>query len=159
MEGGVISAACRRPIRWVMDHHVFKVPLLSFFFRTSRAIPIAPAKEDPELLERAYERIAGELSAGELVGLFPEGRLTPDGEMSEFRGGVMRILQKAPVPVVPMALSGLWQSLFARNRDKLGHALRLFPKIRLAVGEPLAPQQVSPQALHASVLTLRGAWK
>jgi 1-acyl-sn-glycerol-3-phosphate acyltransferase len=155
----VISAACRRPIRWVMDHHIFKVPLLSFFFRTARAIPIAPAKEDPELLERAYERIAGELSAGELVGLFPEGRLTSDGEMNEFRGGVMRILEKAPVPVVPMALSGLWQSLFARNRDKLRHAMRLFPRIRLAVGEPLAPQQVSPQGLHASVLALRGAWK
>ncbi len=155
----VISAACRRPIRWVMDHHIFKVPLLSFFFRTARAIPIAPAKEDRELLERAYERIAGELSAGELVGLFPEGRLTSDGEMNEFRGGVMRILEKAPVPVVPMALSGLWQSLFARNRDKLRHVLRLFPKIRLAVGEPLAPNRVSPQGLHASVLALRGAWK
>ncbi|MFL6564478.1 MAG: MFS transporter [Burkholderiales bacterium] len=155
----VISAACRRPIRWVMDHRIFKVPILSFFFRTARAIPIAPAKEDPELLERAYERIADELSAGELVGLFPEGRLTSDGEMDEFRGGVMRILEKAPVPVVPMALSGLWQSLFARNRDKLRHAMRLFPKIRLAVGEPLPPQQVSPQGLRASVLELRGAWK
>jgi 1-acyl-sn-glycerol-3-phosphate acyltransferase len=155
----VITAACRRPIRWVMDHQIFRVPVLSFFFRTARAIPIAPAKEDPELLERAYERIAAELSAGELVGLFPEGRLTSDGEMSEFRGGVMRILEKTPVPVVPMALSGLWQSLFARNRDKLRHVMRLFPKIRLAVGEPLAPQQVSPQGLQASVLALRGAWK
>jgi hypothetical protein len=37
--------------------------------------------------------------------------------------------------------------------------MRLFPKIRLAVGEPLAPQQVSPQGLQASVLALRGAWK
>ena len=155
----VITAACRRPIRWVMDHQIFRVPVLSFFFRTARAIPIAPAKEDPELLERAYERIAAELSAGELVGLFPEGRLTSDGEMSEFRGGVMRILEKTPVPVVPMALSGLGQSLFARNRDKLRHVMRLFPKIRLAVGEPLAPQQVSPQGLQASVLALRGAWK
>jgi len=155
----VITAACRRPIRWVMDHQIFRVPVLSFFFRTARAIPIAPAKEGPEVLERAYQRIAAELSAGELIGLFPEGRLTSDGEMNEFRGGVMRILEKTPVPVVPMALSGLWQSLFARNRDKLRHAMRLFPKIRLAVGEPLAPQQVSPQGLHASVLELRGAWK
>jgi 1-acyl-sn-glycerol-3-phosphate acyltransferase len=155
----VITAACRRPIRWVMDHQIFRVPVLSFFFRTARAIPIAPAKEGPDVLERAYQRIAAELSAGELIGLFPEGRLTSDGEMNEFRGGVMRILEKTPVPVVPMALSGLWQSLFARNRDKLSHAMRLFPKIRLAVGEPLAPQQVSPQGLHASVLELRGAWK
>ena len=155
----VISAACRRPIRWVMDHRIFKVPVLSFFFRTARAIPIAPAKEDAQLLDQAYERIAQELASGALVGVFPEGRLTCDGEMSEFRGGVLRILEKTPVPVVPMALSGLWRSVFARNRDKFKHLTRLFPRIRLAVGEPLAPQGVSPQGLHATVLALRGEWK
>jgi 1-acyl-sn-glycerol-3-phosphate acyltransferase len=155
----VISAACRRPIRWVMDHRIFRVPVLSFFFRTARAIPIAPAKEDPVLLEQAYERIAGELEAGELVGIFPEGKLTADGEMNEFRGGVMRILERRPVQVVPMALSGLWQSLFARNRDKLRHAGKLFPRIRLAVGEPVSPLAVTPQGLQASVLAMRGDWK
>jgi 1-acyl-sn-glycerol-3-phosphate acyltransferase len=155
----VISAGCRRPIRWVMDHRIFRVPLLSFFFRTAKAIPIAPAKEDPEVLERAYERIAEELQKGELIGIFPEGRLTSDGEMSEFRGGVMRVLQRTPVPVVPMALSGLWQSLFARNRARLKHVLKLFPRIRLAVGEPLAPQSVTPERLHAAVAELRGAWR
>jgi hypothetical protein len=155
----VISAGCRRPIRWVMDHRIFKVPLLSFFFRTAKAIPIAPAKEDPEVLERAYSRIADELAASELIGLFPEGRLTSDGEMGEFRGGIMRVLAQSPVPVVPMALSGLWQSLFARNRDKLRHVATLFPRVRLAVGEPLAPETVTPQGLHAAVAELRGAWR
>jgi len=155
----VISAACRRPIRWVMDRQIFKVPFLSFFFRTARAIPIAPAKADAALLEQAYARIAKELEAGELVGLFPEGRLTSDGEMSEFRGGIMRILGETPVPVVPMALSGLWRSLFTRNRDKLRHITRLFPRIRLAVGEPVAAHEVSPEGLHSTVLALRGEWR
>ena len=152
----VIAAAFRRPIRWVMDHRVFKVPLLSFFFRTVRAIPIAPAKEDPQTLERAYDEIARALYAGELVGLFPEGRLTSDGEMAEFRGGIRRILERTPVPVVPMALSGLWQSLFARNRDKLRHLGRLFPKIRLAVGEALEPSSATSDGLYAAVSHLRG---
>jgi 1-acyl-sn-glycerol-3-phosphate acyltransferase len=152
----VISAACRRPIRWVMDHRIFRIPLLSFFFRTVRAIPIAPAKEDAALLEKAYERIAEELAAGELIGIFPEGRLTSDGEMGEFRGGIVRILERSPVPVVPMALSGLWQSLFARNRDKLRHLGRLFPKVRLTIGEPLAHDVVTPDALRARVLVMRG---
>jgi len=151
----VISAACRRPIRWVMDHRIFKVPLLSFFFRTARAIPIAPAKEDEQLLERAYARIAEELRAGELVGIFPEGRLTPDGEMGDFRGGIMRALKECPVPVVPMALSGLWQSVFARNRE----ARKLFPRVRLAVGEALRADAVTPEKLHAEVLALRGDWR
>jgi 1-acyl-sn-glycerol-3-phosphate acyltransferase len=155
----VISAACPRPIRWVMDHHIFRMPLLHFFFRTLRAIPIAPAKEDPAMLERAYARIGEELAAGELVGLFPEGKLTSDGNMDEFRGGIMKALQKAPVPVVPMALSGLWRSLFARNRDKLRHLRRLFPRIRLAVGAPVPAAAVTPEALRAAVAELRGPWK
>jgi 1-acyl-sn-glycerol-3-phosphate acyltransferase len=155
----VISAACPRPIRWVMDHGIFRVPLLSFFFRTARAIPIAPARESPELLERAYQRIGEELAAGELIGLFPEGRLTSDGNMTQFRGGVMRILKDRPVPVIPMALSGLWRSVFARNPDKLRHARQLFPRIRFAVGEAFAAEQVTPEKLHAAVLELRGAWR
>src|SRR5690606_16044720 len=101
----VISAACRRPIRWVMYYRIYRLPLLSFFFRTIRAIPIAGAKEDPGMLERAYEAIAGELAAGELVGIFPEGKLTSDGEIDVFRPGITRILERTPVPVIPMALS------------------------------------------------------
>lgn len=152
----VISAACRRPIRWVIDHRVYGVPLLKFFFRTAKAIPIASAKDDPELLARAYDVIARELADGQLVGIFPEGKLTSTGDMNEFRGGIVRILENSPVPVVPMALSGLWQSLFARNRDKLAHAAKLFPKIKLTVGEPLPPAGVTPHRLHAAVLELRG---
>ena len=155
----VITAACRRPIRWVMYHGIFSVPFLSFFFRTIRAIPIAPAKEDAALLERAYDTIAKELEAGELVGIFPEGTLTSDGEMAQFRGGVMRILQRTPVPVVPVALSGLWQSLFTRNRARLRHISKLFPRVRLAVGEVFAPAKVSPESLRSAVLELRGDWK
>src|SRR5690606_22710710 len=129
----VISAACRRPIRWVMDHRIFRIPLPSFFFRTVRAIPIAPAKEDPALLEKAYEHSAAEVATGGLVGACPGDRRADDGQMGEFRGGVMRIHARTPVPVVPMALSGHWQSLFARNRNKLRHLGRLFPRIRLCV--------------------------
>jgi 1-acyl-sn-glycerol-3-phosphate acyltransferase len=155
----VVAAACRRPIRWVMDHRIYALPLLNFFFRTVRAIPIAPAKEDPAALERAYDAVAQALSDGELVGLFPEGRLTPDGEMGVFRGGIQRILARSPVAVIPMALSGLWQSLFARNRDKLAHLGQLFPKVGLTVGAPLGPQQASPDALQAVVHALRGDWR
>ena len=79
--------------------------------------------------------------------------------MSEFRGGVMRILKERPVPVIPVALSGLWRSLFARNPDKLRHARHLFPRVRFAVGEALAAEQVTPEKLHAAVLELRGPWR
>jgi len=155
----VISAGCRRPIRWVMHHQIFRIPVLSFVFRTAKAIPIAPAHEDPEMLERAYDAIARELADGQLVGLFPEGKLTSDGEMNEFRSGILKILERTPVPVIPMALSGLWRSLFTRNRARLRHATKLFPKIRLSVGEPVAPERVSLDGLRAAVAALRGDWR
>lgn len=88
----VISAACRRPI--------------------------APARIDSLTLQRAYDAIARELAAGQLVDLFPEAKRTLNGEMNEFKGGIRKILDRTPVPVVPLALRGLWQSIFARNRDK-----------------------------------------
>ena len=158
----VIAAASPRPIRFVMDHNIFKVPVLSFVFRTGRAIPIAPAKEDPVLLEKAYDDIAAALKAGELVAIFPEGRITDTGEMYPFKGGVRRIIERTPVPVLPMALSGLWGSFFSRLGGRaMTRPFRrgLFSPIALKVGEEQAPQTVTPEALQEVTLALRGDWR
>src|SRR5215471_11006335 len=132
----VIAACVRRHIRFVMDHRIFAVPLLNFIFRTMRAIPIAPAKEDAALKERAFTEAADALKAGEIVGIFPEGKITDTGELSRFRPGLQRILEQAPVPVVPMALRGLWGSFFSRSVG--GKAMRrlrgMFSKIAIVVG-------------------------
>jgi 1-acyl-sn-glycerol-3-phosphate acyltransferase len=64
-----------------MDHRIFRWPVLSFVFRHSRAIPIAPAKEDPAMMEAAFAEVSAALAAGELIGLFPEGKITADGEL------------------------------------------------------------------------------
>jgi 1-acyl-sn-glycerol-3-phosphate acyltransferase len=158
----IIMAACRRPIRFVMDHHIFRLPLMSFVFRTGRAIPIATARDDPALLARALDEIAAALAAGELVALFPEGGITADGEIQPFRPGVGRILERSPVPVVPLALRGLWGSFFSR---KDGPAMRrpfrrgLFNRIELVGGAALLPAAATPGALQAAVAELRGDWR
>jgi 1-acyl-sn-glycerol-3-phosphate acyltransferase len=155
----VVTAACRRPIRWVMYYRIFRVPLLSFFFRAVRAIPIAGAKEDPAMLERAYASIAEALAAGELVGVFPEGKLTENGDVDGFRPGITRVLERSPVPVVPLALSGLWRSVFTRNRSRSPDPRRLFPRVRLSAGEAVLAAAASPESLRARVLELRGPWR
>ena len=155
----VIAAACRRPTRYVMDHHWFNTLLLRFIFRSTRSIPIAPAKEDPAMLERAYDEIAKGLAAGDLICIFPEGRVTDTGEMNPFRGGIKRIIDRTPVPVVPIALCGLWDSFFGRQGGSFltrVFRLGLFGKIGMRVGAPVAPQDVTPDDLHARVLALRG---
>ncbi|HEY1437511.1 MAG TPA: MFS transporter [Casimicrobiaceae bacterium] len=157
----VIAACVRRPVRFVMDHRIFQIPLLNFLFRTMRAIPIAPAKEDPGMKERAFEEAAKALRAGEIVGIFPEGRLTETGDLNAFRPGLQRILEQAPVPVVPMALRGLWGSFFSRSHQ--GKAMRswrgMFSRIALVAGTPFSPELATPEALQKSVLGLRGDWR
>src|SRR5262245_5841689 len=155
----IIAAACRRPVRFVMDHKIFRLPVLNFVFRTGRAIPIASARDDPELLERAYDEIARALEHGDIVVIFPEGRITDTGELYPFRSGIRRIVERTPVAVVPMALRGLWGSFFSR---KGGPAMTqpfkrgLFSKIELVVGLAVPPHEATPEAMQDRVLALRG---
>ncbi|XYJ11893.1 MFS transporter [Telluria sp. B2] len=158
----VIGAASPRPIRFVMDHRIFKTPFLGWIFRTAKAIPIAPAKEDPFLMERAFIDIAEALHQGDLVCIFPEGKLTTTGEMNEFRGGIAKIVERSKVPVIPMALRGLWGSVFTRDPGNLferSFARGWRSKLALAVGVPVPPQEVTPERLHEQVRELRGDWK
>ena len=154
----VVSACVRRPIRFVMDHRIFATPVLGFVFRTMGAIPIAPAREDAALKERAFEEAARALREGEIVGIFPEGQLTRDGELGAFRPGIERILAETPVPVVPIALSGLWGSFFSRFSQ--GRAMRrwrgVYSRIALVVGAPIAAADATAERLRATVLALRG---
>ncbi len=157
----VLATAIRRPPRFVMDHNIFRNPLMNFIFRTARAIPIAPAKVDPALLEKAYEDIAAALADGEVVCIFPEGRITDNGEMYPFKNGIQRIVEQRPVPVIPLALQGLWGSFSSR---KGGDAFTKFPRrfrSRVAVhaGTPVPPEEATPSLLETRVRELRGDWK
>jgi 1-acyl-sn-glycerol-3-phosphate acyltransferase len=156
VDGLVISSACHRPIRFVMESAIFAAPVISVLARGMKAVPIAPAREDRAVYEQAFATVARELADGQLVCIFPEGRLTSDGHVAEFRPGLMRILAETPVPVVPLALSGLWGSVFSRQPGRWlallwqGRAQR----IGIAAGAPVPPQQVTPELLRERVLAL-----
>jgi 1-acyl-sn-glycerol-3-phosphate acyltransferase len=141
-----------------MDHRIFRVPILSFVFRAMRTIPIASARDDPAVMERAFAEAASALAAGEIVGIFPEGRLTHTGELNRFRPGISRIVQATPVPVIPMALRGLWGSAFSRARKgKAGRStIGLFSRIALVAAAPVRAEDATPDLLFGRVLALRG---
>ena len=160
----VVLGASHRPIRFVMDHNIFRLPLLGFVFRTARAIPIASAKEDAQMMERAFAEAGKALAEGDVVGIFPEGRITDNGEIYPFRPGIRRILDATPVPVpvVPIALRGLWGSFFSR---KGGAAMTkpfrrgVWSKIALVAGAPVPPAEATPEMLQKKVAALRGDWR
>ena len=158
----IISAACPRPIRFVMDHRIYRQPLIGIVFKQMQAIPIAPAREDPAMMDAAFESVAQALSEGELVAIFPEGRITDTGEFYPFRPGVQRIVERTPVAVIPMALQGLWGSFFSRkDGPAMSKPLRrgMFSRIGLNVGPAVPPEKATPAHLQEIIAGLRGDWK
>jgi 1-acyl-sn-glycerol-3-phosphate acyltransferase len=157
----LLMAASPRPIRFIMDHQIFAIPVLGRVFRLARAIPIAPQKEDPATYAAAFDAARAVLDEGDLLAIFPEGAITRDGTLGEFRGGVAKILATHPVPVVPMALTNLWGSFF--SRIERGRAMVRpfrrgpFSVVGLEVGEPMAAVHASPERLRERVAARLGA--
>jgi 1-acyl-sn-glycerol-3-phosphate acyltransferase len=159
----LLMAASPRPIRFIMDHRIFQVPVLGWVFRLAKCIPIAPQKDDPATYQRAFDTAAQVLREGDLLGIFPEGGLTRDGQLQPFKGGIMKILEQAradgvDAPVVPMALTQLWGSYFSRI-EQGGAMVRpfrrgLFNRVGLNVGEAVPAAQATPEGLQQRVAGL-----
>ncbi|WP_193164929.1 MFS transporter [Microbulbifer hainanensis] len=154
----LLAGAVRRPIRFIMYKPIYEIPVLHFIFRTGRAIPICSRQKDPEGYERAFEEIEQGLKDGDLLCIFPEGQLTQTGELQPFRAGIEKILNRTPVPVIPMALRGLWGSFFSH---KDGHAFTTWPKrfwsrVGVVAGKPLDATAARAETLQEQVLGLRG---
>jgi 1-acyl-sn-glycerol-3-phosphate acyltransferase len=164
MDALILAGSIPRPVRFVMYHRIFNIPVLRWIFRTARAIPIAGAREDPELMQRAFAEIDAALAAGEIVGIFPEGALTRDGGIAAFKSGVERVLAARPVPVVPMALRGMWASMWSRRNTALENTRigrmrvprRFRAQVAVVAGAPIDGSKATAALLEAKVRELRG---
>jgi len=154
----VLMGASPRPAVFLMDHRIFNMPVLGHLFRLLKAIPIASQREAPEVYRRAFERAAQALDAGDIVCIFPEGAITRTGELGEFKAGVMKLLERNPVPVIPMALQNLWGSFFSRAEKGVAMVKPFrrgfWSRVGLVVGEPVAPAHVTPEGLRSRVIQL-----
>jgi 1-acyl-sn-glycerol-3-phosphate acyltransferase len=157
----LLMAASPRPMRFIMDHRIFAVPVLGWLFRLGKAIPVAPQAEDPRAYEVAFDAADRVLAEGDLLCIFPEGAITRDGTLQPFKGGVMKILQRRPTPVVPVALQHLWGSFFSRieRGQAMARPFRrgLFNRVGLVAGPALAPAEVSLELLRQRVHALAQA--
>ncbi|UTZ24417.1 MFS transporter [Vibrio campbellii] len=152
----ILMGTSTRPVRFVMDKSISELPVLKYVFRHAGVIPICSPRKCAETYKRAFEQIEQALDNDEVVCIFPEGRLTSNGELGEFRPGVEKILKRTPVPVIPMALKGLWGSFFSH---KNGHALtkrptRFWSRIEVNIGELLQPTMLDRHLLQKEVQDL-----
>lgn len=152
----ILGGAIRRPVRFVMHKGIYDIPVLNYLFRAGGAIPICSRKDDEAVFQRAMAAIAEKLAAGELLCIFPEGKLTRDGEIGEFRPGIERIVAETPVPVVPLALRGLWGSFFSHKGGVFRAGFKLLGRIDVVAGSPLPPDDVTADGLRQRVAELRG---
>ncbi|MBD3898483.1 MFS transporter [Halomonas sp. ML-15] len=157
MDALVIGGASPRPLRFLMDRPIYESPWLNWWFRIVGAIPVDADRRDPGSVRRALDEVSHALRHGEVVMLFPEGRLTPDGEIHRFRRGLDIILTRDSVPVVPAGLAGLWGSWTSHQG---GRALTKWPRrfrsrVALYFGEPLSPQEARCGILEERVRELK----
>ncbi|MCK5882424.1 MAG: MFS transporter [Bacteriovoracaceae bacterium] len=152
----LIMGTSPRSMRFVMHKSFFKIPLMKGVFKRGGVISISTPGEDRKDFLNSFKQIDIALKNGELVCIFPEGEITYDGETTEFKRGIERIVKATPVPVVPIAINGMWGSFFSR---KHGRAMskpfsRVWSKITLVVGSPIAPEDVSAARLQTEVTSL-----
>ena len=152
----LLAGAVRRPIRFVMFKPIYEIPVLNFVFRTGRAIPIAGKSVDAEAYEAAFRTVREGLNDGDLLCIFPEGKLTENGEIGPFRPGIERIVAETPVPVIPMALRGLWGSFFSFKEGFFKNTGRIWSRVQVIADEPVAPAHAAAETLREKVSTLRG---
>ncbi len=152
----IISALVKRPVRFIMYYKFFEIPLLRYLMKQAKVIPIAGAKEDPALLEAAYDQVSRDLRDGEIICIFPEGQITRDGNLNPFKSGIEKMLARDPVPVVPMALKGLWGSFFSFGRGRAFMKLPrgFFHKVELVIGKPVSASEAKAESLHTKVAGL-----
>ncbi len=147
-----LAAATDRPVRFVMWHTYYNLPLVKFLFRDGGVIPIGSRRRHPEIFKQAFESIHQALNNEELVIIFPEGKLTGDGEVAGFKKGVEAILKRDPVPVIPVGLIGLWGTRFSLDPNRRWH---FRPEIGMTVGRPL-PANTKALQMRDEVLELLG---
>lgn len=159
MDALLLSAVCPRLIRFVMEEDYANAPPLRRFLKRAGVIPISATNR--RSIVRAFSEVEQALAEGHIVCIFPEGRLTSDGEMNPFMRGMDLILKRSPVPVIPIALKGMWGSYFSRHKGSAckGLPTRFWSKIEIEVGEPVDPKSASTETMFEKVSTLRGGWR
>ncbi|OEF04004.1 MFS transporter [Vibrio genomosp. F10] len=159
MDALLLSAVCPRLIHFVMEEDYANFRPIKGFLKRAGVIPISANRKSS--LRQAFQEVEKSLSEGHIVCIFPEGRLTSDGEVGEFMRGMDIILKRSPVPVIPVALKGLWGSYFSRFKGRACKGLprRCWSKIEIEVGEPVASSSATTQLMREKVSQLRGEFK
>ncbi|WP_367607429.1 acyl-[ACP]--phospholipid O-acyltransferase [Legionella sp. W05-934-2] len=144
IDWAILQVACPRPIRFVMDRSIYEMKYLSWFFKFFKVIPIARGAS-----HEALQTVHDALNNGEVVALFPEGRLSKNGQIGKFNTGFERSAQDANAVIIPFYLHGLWGSKASYASRAQGKQDKLKDRrVHVVFGEPLAIESKAPVVLQ-----------
>jgi acyl-[acyl-carrier-protein]-phospholipid O-acyltransferase/long-chain-fatty-acid--[acyl-carrier-protein] ligase len=138
MDVVILGLVLQRPIRFLSWEGFERHWVMRLIMRTMGTIPVAEEKA-----KDAIHRAAEALQAGEVVCIFPEGHVTRNGGLLPLRRGFELIARRANVPIVPVAIDGLWGSIFSFSGGKFFWKWpKHFPRpIAVVVGAPYAASE------------------
>ena len=152
-----LTAVAKRPVRFLISKEFYDSPWLNPFVRVARVIPI-PSAIRPREVTQALQRCGDALRHGEVVCVFAEGGITRTGQLMPFERGIEKIMEQADAPIVPVALTGVWGSVFSFAGGK---ALRKWPqRLRRPVTASFGPSllaNATTDEIHAAVEKLLAA--
>ncbi|HEX3135261.1 MAG TPA: AMP-binding protein, partial [Planctomycetota bacterium] len=149
-DGLILGAHLPRPGRFLVYRSYVEMPVIGLFLRAAGVIPVA-AEDSRRALLASIDAAIDAAKSGEVVVIFPEGKLTHSGQMDIFRSGLERIASRADIPVVPAHLDGLWGTI--SSRSKKWTFPRPWRPVSLRIGAPLPSSTTAAQA-RAQVMAL-----
>ena len=138
----------------MMFKGIYELPYIKPFAKILGIIPISSEQRPREMI-KSLQTASDAIRAGEVVCIFAEGQITRIGHLLPFRRGFERIMKDLEAPIVPVAMDGVWGSIFSFKRGRFLWKLpRRFPyPVTINYGKPL-PHTATPFQVRSAVQEL-----
>lgn len=103
----IISSFKGKPVTFIMKNNIMKVPIVGTWLYTSGFLPLDRRnnRKAIEVIEASVER----LKSGFTMSVYPEGTRSKSPNMNRFRNGIFRIVEKAKVDMVVLAIDNFYK--------------------------------------------------
>lgn len=155
----LMLASTDRNVRFMMYHAHYELPWIKPFARMLGVIPISSEQRPREMI-KSLQTASEAIKNGDVVCIFAEGQITRIGQMMPFRRGFERIMKDVEAPIIPVALDGVWGSIFSFEKGRfLWKWPRHLPRpITVNYGKPM-PHTATPFEVRQAVQELMAeAW-
>jgi len=149
----IIQLPLKKHINFMMDKDIYHWPVFNYFFSKGEAIPVSP-KASKDAFKEAHNR----LKSNKIVGIYPEGEITKDGELGSFRRGYELIPQNYDGVIVPFFIDGMYGSLFSRYKSNAKRCLFKRRKVTVYFGEAI-PKETKAQELRDIIIDMKDKYE